>query len=101
MKNAYKLLEDLGYIKYMIQESVLVNTYREDYIILIVYYMTVKEDIDYLKWELEVYSQEFRAIYEDFSSTSPSEFSERYQNFISSDTPILISHFLRFRSRQG
>ena len=90
MKNAYKLLEDLGYIKYMIQESVLVNTYYDDYIILIVYKMTVKEDIDYLKWELEAYSQEFRNIYEEFSSTSPSQFSERYQNFISNSTQILI-----------
>ena len=52
--------------------------------------MTVEEDIDYLKWELEKYSQEFRAIYEDFSSTSPSQFSERYQNFISNNTQILI-----------
>ena len=90
MKKAYKLCEDIGFIKYMIMESVLCNTYYDDYIILIVYEMTLEEDIDYLKWESEIYSFEFRSIYEDFSSTSLSEFSEKYRNFVSSETEVLI-----------
>ena len=90
MKNAYKLLESIGFIKYMITEAVLTNIYKEDYIILIIYKMTLKENIQYLKMELENYSYEFRSIYEDFTSTSISSFSKRYQNYISNDNLILI-----------
>ena len=90
MKNAYKLLESIGFIKYMITEAVLTNIYKEDYIILIIYKMTLKENIQYLKMELENYSYEFRSIYEDFTSTSISSFSKRYQNFISNNNQVLI-----------
>ena len=90
MLNAYKLCEDISFIKYMITEAVLTNKYKDDYIILIVYKMTLEDNIDYLKDELEAYSQEFRSIYEEFSSTSPSAFSEKYQNFISNDNQVLI-----------
>ena len=90
MRNAYKLCEDIGFIKYCVTEIVLVDKYQEDYIILIGYYMTPKEDIDWLKEELEKYSYDFRSVYENFSSTSASEFSERYQNFISNGTQVKI-----------
>ena len=52
--------------------------------------MTLKENIQYLKMELENYSYEFRSIYEDFTSTSISSFSKRYQNFISNNNQVLI-----------
>ena len=90
MKDAYKLLESICFIKYMITEAVLTNKYKDEYIILTEYKMTKEENIAYLKWELEVLSQDFRSIYEDFASTSPSEFSENYQKFVSSDTQVLI-----------
>ena len=90
MRNAYKLCDAIGFIKYMITEIVLCDKYKEDYIILIIYNMTLKEDIDYLKMELEAYSFQFRSIYEDFTSSPSSEFSEKYKNFFNDDTQILI-----------
>ena len=88
MKDAYKLLESICFIKYMITEAVLTNKYKDEYIILAEYKMTKEENIAYLKWELEVLSQDFRSIYEDFASTSPSEFSENYQKFVRSATQV-------------
>ena len=90
MKNAFKLLESIGFIKYMITESVLTNKYKDDYVMLMTYNISLKENIRYLRTELENYSYSFRSIYEDFSSTSSSEFSKRYQNYISNDNLILI-----------
>ena len=90
MRNAYKLLESIGFIKYMITEAVLTNKYQDNYIILTEYQITKEENLEYLKWELEALSQDFRSIYEDFSSTPSSEFSKNYQNFVSSDTQVLI-----------
>ena len=52
--------------------------------------MTAKEDIIWLKNELLEYSFDFRSIYQNFTSDPPSKFSERYQNFISNATQILI-----------
>ena len=90
MKNAYKLLESICFIKYMITEAVLTNKYKDEYILLTEYKMTKEENIDYLKWELEALSQDFRSIYDDFASTSPSEFSKNYQNYVSSNTQVLV-----------
>ena len=90
MKNAYQLLESICFIKYMITEAVLTNKYKDEYIILTEYKMTKEENIDYLKWELEALSQDFRSIYDDFASTSPSEFSKNYQNYVSSNTQVLV-----------
>ena len=90
MKNAYQLLESICFIKYMITEAVLTNKYKDEYIILAEYKMTKEENIDYLKWELEALSQDFRSIYDDFASTSPSEFSKNYQNYVSSNTQVLV-----------
>ena len=90
MKNAYQLLESICLIKYMITEAVLTNKYKDEYIILTEYKMTKEENIDYLKWELEALSQDFRSIYDDFASTSPSEFSKNYQNYVSSNTQVLV-----------
>ena len=66
------------------------NKYQDNYIILTEYQITKEENLEYLKWELEALSQDFRSIYEDFSSTPSSEFSKNYQNFVSSDTQVLI-----------
>ena len=90
MRNAYKLFEDIGFIKYCTTEIILVNKYREDYAIMIGYEMTPEEDIDWAKEELEKYSFDFSSIYENFSATLPSEFSKRYQNLISNETQILL-----------
>ena len=90
MRNAYRLCEDIGFIKYMITEAVISNKYKDDYIILIIYEMTLEENIGYQKWELEAYSYEFRSIYDSFTSTPASEFSERYRKFVSTDTQVLI-----------
>ena len=90
MRNAYKLCEDIGFIKYCVTEIVLVDTYKDKYAILIGYNMTAKEDIIWLKNELLEYSFDFRSIYQNFTSDPPSKFSERYQNFISNATQILI-----------
>ena len=90
MKNAYQLLESICFIKYIITEAVLTNKYKDEYIILTEYKMTKEENIDYLKWELEALSQDFRSIYDDFASTSPSEFSKNYQNYVSSNTQVLV-----------
>jgi len=57
---------------------------------MIGYNMTPDEDIDWLRNDLEKYSFDFRSIYENFSSTSSSKFSERYRKLISNDTQILI-----------
>ena len=90
MKDAYKLLETICFIKYMITEAVLINKYKDDYIILTEFRMKKEETIKYLKWELEILSQEFRSLFDDFSSISPSEFSKKYQNLISDDTQVLV-----------
>ena len=90
MRNAYKLFEDIGFIKYSTTEIILVNKYREDYAIMIGYEMTPEEDIDWAKEELEKYSFDFSSIYENFSATLPSEFSKKYQNLISNETQILL-----------
>ena len=90
MSNAYKLLEDIGFIKYCVTELVCVDAFGEEYIILVGYAMTGYDDIIWLKDELLVYSFDFRDVYQNFSSTPATEFSERYQNFISNNTQVLI-----------
>ena len=90
MRNAYKLCEDIGFIKYCVTELIMCDTFKDDYVILLGYNMTLIDDIIWLKEELEVYSHDFRSVYENFTSTSPSEFSKTYQNFIGSDTQVLI-----------
>ena len=90
MRNAYKLYEDIGFIKYCVTEIVLLDAFKKDYIIITVYNLTEKEQITWLKNELLVYSFDFRNVYQNFSSTPPSEFSERYQKFINDDTQVLI-----------
>ena len=90
MRNAYRLCEDIGFMKYCVTELVLCDTYREDYVILIGYNMTLKDDIVWLKEELEKYSYEFRSIYESFTTRNPSEFSEKYQNLVSNSTQVII-----------
>ena len=90
MRNAYKLSEDIGFIKYCITEIVLVDAFKENYIILIGYNITAEEDIEWLKNELLVYSFDFRSIYQNFTSNSASYFSERYRKFVSNATQALI-----------
>ena len=90
MRNAYKLCEDIGFIKYCVTEIVLVDKYQENYAILIGYGMSAKDDIIWLQEELEKYSYDFRSVYENFSGSSASEFSERYQQIMSNNTQVLI-----------
>ena len=90
MRNAYKLCEDIGYIKYCVTELVLVDTYQENYSILIGYNMNTTDDINWLQEELESYSYDFRSVYEYFSSSSMSSFSKRIQTLMSNDTQVLI-----------
>ena len=90
MKNAYKLLEDVVKIKYYITEVILMNLYNEDYIIIKENQINNKIYLDYLKAELAKCRQDFSAIYEDFTSTTTSYFSKRYQNYVSNNTQVLI-----------
>ena len=90
MKNAYKIFEDIVLIKYFITEAVLANKFRKDYIILKKYNISNKVYIDMIKTELAQYRQEFSSIYEDFSSTSTSDFSKEYQRYVSNDTQVMI-----------
>ena len=90
MRNAYKLLEDLCYIKYCVTELVLIDKYGDNYAILIGYKMQKIEDVIWLQEELEKYSFDFSNIYENFTDIHPTEFSERYQNFVSNNTQVLI-----------
>ena len=90
MRNAYKLCEDIGFIKYCVTEIVLVDKYQENYAILIGYAMSAEDDIIWLQEELEKYSYDFRSVYENFSGSSASEFSERYQQIMSNNTQVLI-----------
>jgi hypothetical protein len=90
MRNAYKLLEDLCYIKYCVTELVLIDKYGDNYAILIGYKMQKIEDVIWLQEELEKYSFDFSNIYENFTDIHPTEFSERYQNFLSNNTQVLI-----------
>ena len=76
MRNAYKLYEDIGFIKYCVTEIVLLDAFKKDYIIITAHNSTEKEQITWLKNELLVYSFDFRNVYQNFSSTPPSEFSE-------------------------
>ena len=88
MKNAYKLLSDLCYIKYCVTELVLIDKYGDNYAILIGYKMEKLEDVIWLQEELEKYSFDFSNIYGNFTDVHTSKFSERYQNFL--NTQILI-----------
>ena len=90
MKNAYILLQDVVLIKYLITEAILANQFGDDYIILQKYNMENKRYINDIKSELAKYRQEFSDIYEDFSSTSASDFSKNYQDYISNNTQVLI-----------
>ena len=90
MRNAYKLSEDIGFIKYCISEVVLVELYKEDYIILKGYNMTAEKNIIWLKEELEMYGFDFRSVYENFSANSESDYSQKYQELVSNSTQILI-----------
>ena len=90
MKNAYKLCVNIGFIKYMITEIVLTNKYKEEYNMIKNFFIPVDANIDYFKMELDTYCQEFRSIYEDFNTASPSEFSKKYQQFVSADTQVYI-----------
>ena len=88
MRNAYKLLEDLCYIKYCVTELVLIDKYGDNYAILIGYKMEKLEDVIWLQEELEKYSFDFSNIYGNFTDVHTSKYSERYQNFL--NTQILI-----------
>ena len=90
MKNAYKLFEDIVLIKYFITEAVLANKYGTDYIIINKYNITNQVYIDTIKKELAQYREEFSSIYEDFSSTSTSDFSKKYQKYVSNNTQVMI-----------
>ena len=90
MKNAYRLFESIVLFKYFITEAVLANKFGSNYSILKYYNITEKMYIDSIKDEMANYRQQFSSIYEDFSSTSASEFSEKYQNFVSNETQIDI-----------
>ena len=90
MRNAFKLFEDIGFIKYYVTELILVDTYQENYTILIGYDMTPENDTIWLQDALESYSYDFRSVYEYFRSSSMSSFSKRYQTLMSNDTQVLI-----------
>ena len=90
MKNAYNLYENIVLIKYFITEAILTNKYGSDYVILNHYNLTEKDYIDRIKSELAKYRQEFSSIYEDFSSTSATDFSKKYQDFVRNDNQVLI-----------
>ena len=77
-------------VPFVLTEIVLVNIYQEDYAIMIGYNMTPEADILWLRKELEIYSFDFGSIYENFSSTSSSESSERYRKLIRNGTQVLI-----------
>ena len=91
MKNSYKLFENIVLIKYFITEAILTNKYGNDYVILKHYNIKDTEYIDTLKTEMAKYRQEFSTIYEDFSSTSLSEFSKDYQNFVNTEQVLIYT----------
>ena len=90
MKNAYKLFEDITFIKYFITEAILANKYGQNYIILNKYNLSEKLYIDVIKTELAQYRQDFSYIFEDFSSTSTSEFSKECQDYVNNNTQVLL-----------
>ena len=90
MRNAYKLCEDIGFIKYCVTEIICVDKFQENYAILIGYQMTAYDDFVWLQEELAKYSNDFRSTFDYFSGTYSSEFSERYQKIMSNDTQVLI-----------
>ena len=90
MRNAYKLCEDIGFIKYCVTEIVCVDKFKENYAILIGYEMTAYDDFVWLQEELAKYSYDFRNVFDSFSGTHSSEFSESYQKIMSNDTQVLI-----------
>ena len=91
MKNSYKLYQNIVLIKYFITEAILTNKYGPDYVILKFYNITKKFYIETLKNEMSKYRQEFSSIYEDFSSTSLSEFSLEYQNFVNKEYILIYT----------
>ena len=90
MRNAYKLLEDIGFIKYCTTEIVLCATFGQPYIILVGYNMTLKDDIIWLQDELGVLSEDFRNVLDQFSISLLTGYSKEYQELISNDTQVLI-----------
>ena len=91
MRNSYKLYQSIVLIKYFITEAILTNKFGSDYVILQNYNLTEKQYIDNLKTEMGKYRQEFSSIYEDFSSTSTSEFSKKYQNFLNNEQVMIYT----------
>ena len=90
MKNAYKLLEDIGFIKYCVTELILCSTFGENYIILEGYNMTLEDDVIWLQDELGKLSEDFRYILEQFTISLESEFPQEYQNLVSNNSQVLI-----------
>ena len=90
MSNAYKLLEDIGFIKYCVTEIILCSVYGQPYIILVGYQMTLYDDVVWLQDELAVLSEDFRSIFEQFSISLRTGFSKDYQELISNNTQVLI-----------
>ena len=90
MLNAYKLLEDIGFIKYCVTEIILCSVYGQPYIILVGYQMTLYDDVVWLQDELAVLSEDFRSIFEQFSISLRTGFSKDYQELISNNTQVLI-----------
>ena len=91
MRNSYKLYQSIVLIKYFITEAILTNKLGSDYVVLQKYNLTEKQYIDNLKIEMAKYRQEFSSIYEGFSSTSTSEFSKKYQNFLSDEQVTIFT----------
>ena len=90
MRNAYKLSEVDAMIKYIITEAVLVNKYKENYLMLTTYHLTYAQIIYFLKIQLESYSRQFFSIYEAFSNAPISSFSKKYRDFVFSGKTIMI-----------
>ena len=90
MKNAYKLFVDTVYIKYFITEAILADKYGNDYINIKRYGLNEDIYLNVVKEELSQLRQEFSEIFEDFSSTSTSEFSKEYQEYVSNKTKVLL-----------
>ena len=90
MRNSYKLLEDIGFIKYCVTELVLCSKFGQSYIILTGYNMLLKDDIEWLQDELGTLSEDFRTIFEQFSISLRTGGSKEYQALISNDSQVLI-----------
>ena len=79
LDNSYKILNNIAYIKYFVDEAVLINT-LPNYIIS----EKIGEEkyINYLKDELLNYRQEFTDLYSSFTNVQ-SKFSKNLKNYLS------------------